>query len=274
MSVAEELPQGEAYSSASSQGVLILGDGAAAGFFSRLAGHAVAHGRPCLVITPPGAISGTDVARPSPEGNHRPAPGRVVSLTIDLYSPGGPAAAVKAAREFCPGLTALFLAFWPAGDAAVADTSLDAWQEQVVRPLTAMAMAVNAAAKVSTDSAPLSIVFLVAAHASASIPQAAASSALAAGTEGLMRAAALDLARRSIRVNGVQAGLGDDWLSTSTREGSPAPGDWSAAPLERPVTGADLASAMWFLASDAACAITGTILRVDAGLLAQRYRPR
>lgn len=86
-----------------------------------------------------------------------------------------------------------------------------------------------------------------------------------AGVNGFIRNAALELAPRNIRVNGVEPGmihtpamanLGDAALEAHIAAG---------IPLGRLGQPADIANAMLFLASDAAAYITGQTLVVDGG---------
>ncbi|KRV80513.1 SDR family oxidoreductase [Pseudomonas citronellolis] len=86
-----------------------------------------------------------------------------------------------------------------------------------------------------------------------------------AGVNGFIRNAALELAPRNIRVNGVEPGmihtpamanLGDATLEARIAAG---------IPLGRLGQPADIANAMLFLASDAAAYITGQTLVVDGG---------
>lgn len=86
-----------------------------------------------------------------------------------------------------------------------------------------------------------------------------------AGVNGFIRNAALELASRNIRVNGVEPGmirtpamhnLGDAQLSTNIAGG---------VPLGRLGEPQDIANAMLFLASDLASYITGQTLIVDGG---------
>jgi 3-oxoacyl-[acyl-carrier protein] reductase len=86
-----------------------------------------------------------------------------------------------------------------------------------------------------------------------------------AGVNGFIRSAALELAKRKVRVNGVEPGmirtpamgnLGDGALSTDIARG---------VPLGRLGEPEDIAGAMLFLASDAASYITGQTIIVDGG---------
>ncbi len=92
------------------------------------------------------------------------------------------------------------------------------------------------------------------------------------GLNGFIRAAALELARDGITVNGVEPGmiatpaqdnLGDPAHMESLRKG---------VPLGRLGSPADIAGAMLFLASDAAGYITGQTLVVDGGALLPESR--
>lgn len=86
-----------------------------------------------------------------------------------------------------------------------------------------------------------------------------------AGVNGFIRSAALELARRGVRVNGVEPGmirtpamgnLGDTTLGADIAHG---------VPLGRLGEPGDIAAAMLFLASEAASYITGQTIVVDGG---------
>jgi NAD(P)-dependent dehydrogenase (short-subunit alcohol dehydrogenase family) len=93
---------------------------------------------------------------------------------------------------------------------------------------------------------------------------------------GVMRAAALDLGARGIRVNALAPGpIATEALrgrlETRHTQGGPTPEEAIAAmsaetALGRMATEEDVARAALFLASDAAAAITGVVLPVEAGL--------
>lgn len=90
-----------------------------------------------------------------------------------------------------------------------------------------------------------------------------------AGINNLTKSAALELGAHDIRVNAVSPGLIDTGeLETAWPEGVKR---WkAAAPLSRLGHGLDVADACLFLASPAARWITGAILPVDGGVLAQQ----
>jgi 3-oxoacyl-[acyl-carrier protein] reductase len=90
--------------------------------------------------------------------------------------------------------------------------------------------------------------------------------------EALTRALALDLAPYNIRVNAVGPGM------TRTQVWSSLPSQvaerrGSVPPLGRPASPSDIASAVAFLVSSDAAYITGQVLYVDGGSLAQCYSP-
>lgn len=86
------------------------------------------------------------------------------------------------------------------------------------------------------------------------------------GVEGLTRAMALDLAPYNIRVNALVPGTVDTVGMSS--EARALRGD--NLPLGRMAEPYDMTGAALFLASDDAAYITGDVLRVDGGMLAQQ----
>ncbi|KGC94723.1 short-chain dehydrogenase/reductase SDR [Burkholderia pseudomallei] len=86
-----------------------------------------------------------------------------------------------------------------------------------------------------------------------------------AGVNGFIRAAALELARRNVTVNGVEPGM--IRTPAASNLGDAAHGERIArgVPLGRLGEPEDIAAAMLFLASDAAGYITGQTIVVDGG---------
>ncbi len=90
--------------------------------------------------------------------------------------------------------------------------------------------------------------------------------------EALTRALALDLASYNIRVNAVGPGM------TRTQAWDSLPSEAAerraqVPPLGRPASPSDIANAVVFLVSSDAAYITGQVLYVDGGSLAQCYSP-
>ena len=90
--------------------------------------------------------------------------------------------------------------------------------------------------------------------------------------DALTRVTAVELARHGIRVNAVAPGFtpGADFIR---RRADLVRDKLPLIPLHRAGTGDDVAAAVAFLASDAAAYITGQVLYVDGGLMAQLAPP-
>lgn len=89
-----------------------------------------------------------------------------------------------------------------------------------------------------------------------------------AGLGGFARSLAREVGGRNITVNVVAPGLLDNAVDRlrSLRPAASADAEWlQVTPAGRPGTAADIASAVAFLASDGAAAITGAVVPVDGG---------
>ena len=86
-----------------------------------------------------------------------------------------------------------------------------------------------------------------------------------AGIVGFVKSLAREVASRSITVNAVAPGLIETDMTRALTESAHA--EWaSKIPLGRLGAPADIASAVTFLASDAASYITGQVLAVNGGM--------
>jgi len=120
------------------------------------------------------------------------------------------------------------------------------------------------------------IIAVTSVHAYATLPLVSAYAASKTAILGLVRGLALDHAAEGIRVNAVAPGSVDTpMLRASARRRSPDDPDamlraWGERhPIGRVIEADEVASAIAFLCSDDASAITGTCLPVDGGLLAR-----
>ena len=121
-----------------------------------------------------------------------------------------------------------------------------------------------------------SVVAMASINGYAAHPKQALYTASKHAVVGVMRAAALDLGPRNIRVNALAPGpIATDALMSRIEkrhtEGGPLPDDALAALASQSALGRlasmeDVANAAHFLASDASSGITGAVLPVEAGL--------
>lgn len=88
-----------------------------------------------------------------------------------------------------------------------------------------------------------------------------------AGVNGFIRAAALELARDGVTVNGVEPGMIATPAAENLGDAAHTARLAQAIPLGRLGAPQDIAAAMLFLASDAAAYITGQTIVVDGGAL-------
>lgn len=116
-----------------------------------------------------------------------------------------------------------------------------------------------------------SIVNVSSIHARLTIEGMFPYAAAKAGLEGLTRSLALELAADGVRVNAVAPGyvsteMSRDWM---LRQSDPVAAErtvLAAVPLGRMAAPNEIASVVEFLLSDAASAITGSVIPVDCGL--------
>lgn len=143
----------------------------------------------------------------------------------------------------------------------LADGDSWAWEE-VLRTNLLGAASCTSAASVHLERARGSIVNISSGYAVGGVPENAAYSASKAALESLTRAAAVELGPRGIRVNAVSPGL---VVTEMTTDAFDTTAYASENPLGRVGLPVDIASAVRFLASDAASWITGQVLAVDGG---------
>lgn len=87
-----------------------------------------------------------------------------------------------------------------------------------------------------------------------------------AGIIGFTKSVALELGARNIRSNAIAPGLIDTAMTKDLKKSVEE--DWKKAiPLQRIGLPEDVANCALFLASDAACYITGQVIQVDGGML-------
>ena len=110
-----------------------------------------------------------------------------------------------------------------------------------------------------------SIVFISSCHAKKSVPGRALYTASKAALGGIVRSLALELGPLGIRANAILAGAirTDRWDGLSEEDVEKRRARW---PAGRESTPENIAAAVAFLCSDAACTITGAEIPVDSGI--------
>jgi len=147
----------------------------------------------------------------------------------------------------------------------VTEITREEWDRVLAVNLTAFFLAVQAVVPGMRERGGGSILVTASIIARRPRPGLAAYIAAKTGVTGLARALALELAPDRIRVNVLNPGPSNTPMLGEFGLGAEDEAIASALPLGRLVEPEDVAAAAVYLASDAASAVTGTILNVDAG---------
>ena len=129
----------------------------------------------------------------------------------------------------------------------------------------------QAVARAAIDGGtPLRIVLVSSVNGARPLPGQAAYAASKGGVRAMTAALAVDWAQHGITVNAVAPGVTDTPMSaTSLADPAKRAELMGGIPMDRPAQPAEIASAVAFLASDAASYITGVYLPVDGGWMAR-----
>lgn len=211
------------------------------------------------------------------------AGGRAEGLVCDVTDEEEVRRVVARARELLGRLDVLVNNAVHFNQKGVLDMPLDEWRRQIDVILTgAFLMTREAARQMIADARPGAIVNIISTAGHQGQPRNVGYCTGKSGLLNFTRSVAMELASQGIRVNSVTPTATDprEGLERARRWGRQGGGEQIVAffepfrrgtpmlALPRPT---DYAHAVAFLASEAACMITGTDLRVDAGALARYW---
>ena len=197
-------------------------------------------------------------------------------LVCDVTEEAALEAAIAGLAGRRDGLDAAVLAAGVASRHTIPQMDAAAWRRVIDVNLTGTFLGIKtAAAHAAAGGASITVVSSVAAEHIAYL-SGAHYAASKAGLTGLVRHAAFELGRRNIRVNAVGPGPMSNRMGGGEIDRERQARAAQNLPLQRVVEPSDIGEVCWFLASEAARAVTGVYLPVDCGFLTSRglpYRP-
>jgi NAD(P)-dependent dehydrogenase (short-subunit alcohol dehydrogenase family) len=200
-----------------------------------------------------------------------PAEGNVFGIRIDVTEEADWASAVAQVEAQAGKLDILVNNAGIGAPSPLVELPLSDWRKVITVNLDGAFLGIKHTVPALRRNGGGSIVNVASMLASVAVPGAAAYCASKGGLVALTRAAAVELAADSIRVNAVQPG----WIETPLlRSRLAAQPERAAAMLETTPAGRlgrpeDVAGAVLYLVSDDATFITGTTLTMDGGYTAR-----
>lgn len=199
------------------------------------------------------------------------------ALPVDLATADGPAAMVEAVALRAGRLDVLVNCAAVAPAEAFLAMTADAWQQALLVNVRALALAMAAAGRVMAAQGSGRIINVTSAAARMALPNYAAYAATKAAVDSLTRTAAVALAAKGVRVNGISPGMMDTALQQKTEaifcalDGRSDLEVYKAArtariPLGRRSDPEEMARMVVWLATEAPDYMTAERLNVSGGL--------
>jgi 3-oxoacyl-[acyl-carrier protein] reductase len=195
---------------------------------------------------------------------------RIVPLAGDVTSADDNAAAVELALDRFGGLDILVLNAGLASAGSIEALPIETFDRVVDVNLRGSALGLRAAIPALVESDAAAVVMTASVSGLAGDPGMWAYNAAKGGVVNLVRAAAIDLAHRGIRVNGVCPGPTRTGMTSLIENAAPEMYESLRrhVPLQRWAEAEEVAAVIVFLASTAASFVTGALIPVDGGVTA------
>ncbi len=186
-----------------------------------------------------------------------------IAIEADITKPDDITRMFSGAADQLGGLDGIVYNVGIVAETWLKNITPEGWDKTLSANLRGAALSLKEALSLMDDNGSIILISSLASMKPGSrLPAYDASKAALAG---LMRHAAMEGARRGIRVNIVAPGLIDTSLGRLATKGRPGRAK-TPVPLGRQGTGWETANAALFLMSDEAAYITGQILSVDGGM--------